>query len=144
LPRLKAPRGGDLFDERLDIRAEELVRAITVLANEMEVSRVAVRVLEAEAAFAEIHLAGDAGVHHPLQRAVNGGPADPLIFALGQRDEIVGTEVPLLTEKHIDDQIALARPLGAGRSQSIEIRQRSRHAKSCGLGLEARGLLDVE
>ena len=55
------------------------------LADQVEVARLAVRVLEPEAALAEIDLAGDAGVHHPLQRAVDGGAADPVIFAGGCR-----------------------------------------------------------
>ena len=46
------------------------------LADQVEVARVAVRGLEAEAAFAEVDLAGDAGVDHPLQRAIDGGAAD--------------------------------------------------------------------
>jgi hypothetical protein len=50
------------------------------LANEMEMPRLAIRVLETESAFAEIDLASDAGVHHPLQGAVDGGSADAVIF----------------------------------------------------------------
>ena len=69
-------RGGDLLDQRLDVGAEELGRLVAGLADQMEVARVPVRGLEAEAPFAEIDLAGDAGVDHPLQRAVDGGAAD--------------------------------------------------------------------
>ena len=78
----------------------------------MKVPRLAVGVLEAEPAFAEVDLAGDAGVHHPLQRAVDGGAADAMVFALDEIDQIVGAEVPLLTEEHVDDQVALAGALG--------------------------------
>ena len=77
--------------------------------------------LEAEPALAEIDLAGDARIHHPLQRAVDRGAADPLILALDQIDEIVGAEVSLLAEEHVDDQVALAGALGAGRPQPVEI-----------------------
>ena len=49
---------------------------MTALANEMEVTRLAVRMLEAEPALAEVDLARDAGVDHPLQCAVDGGAAD--------------------------------------------------------------------
>ena len=121
LPRRKAARRRDFLDQRLDVRAEELVRAVAGLADQMKVPRMTVGVLEAEAAFAEIDLARDAGVDHPLQRAVDGGAADAVIFALDQIDEIVGAEVSLLAEEHVDDQIALARPLGAGRAEPIEI-----------------------
>ena len=77
--------------------------------------------LEAEPAFAEVHLAGDARLLHPLQRAIDRRAADPVILALDQVDQIVGTEVSLLLEEHVDDQIALAGPLGAGRAETIEI-----------------------
>ena len=87
-----------------------------------------VGVLEAEPALAEIDLARDARLHHPLQGAVDGGAADPLVLALDQIDEIVGAQVSLLAEEHVDDQVALARPLGAGRPQPIEIR----NGRRCG------------
>src|SRR5436190_1167730 len=70
--------------------------------------RVPVRVLEAEASLAEVDLAGDASVHHPLQRAVDGGAADPVILVPDQIDEIVRAQVAFLAEEHIDDQIAVA------------------------------------
>ena len=60
----------------------------------MKVPRVPVRMLEAEPALAEVDLAGDARVDHPLQRAVDGGAADPLILAADEIDQIVGAEVP--------------------------------------------------
>ena len=47
----------------------------------MKVPRVPVRMFEAEPALAEIDLAGDARVHHPLQGAIDGGAADALILA---------------------------------------------------------------
>ena len=81
-----------------------------------------VGVLEAEAALAEVDLARDARVHHPLQRAVDGGAADPLVLAPDQIDEIVGAEVPLLAEEHVDDQVALAGALAAGGPQAVEVR----------------------
>ena len=67
----------------------------------MKVARVAVRMLEAEPAFAEVDFARDARIHHPLQRAVDGGAADarPCRIAprrradstqSGQIEEIVG------------------------------------------------------
>ena len=90
---------------------------MTGLADQVEVPRLAVGVLEAEAAFAEVDLAGDAGVHHPLQRAVDGGAADAVIFAADEIDEIVGAQVPFLAQEHVDDLLALAGALAAGRLQ---------------------------
>ena len=87
------------------------------LADEMEVARLAVGMLEPEAAFAEIDLAGDAGVDHPLQRAVDGGAADAVIFAPDEIDEIVGAEVPFLTQEDVDDLLPLAGALAARRLQ---------------------------
>ena len=87
----------------------------------MEVPRVPVGVFEAEPAFAEIDLAGDAGVDHPLQRAIDGRPADAMVFALDQIDQIVRAEVPFLFQEGVDDQIALARALGACRAQAVEV-----------------------
>ena len=121
LPRREAARRRHFLDQRLDVGAEKLVRAIAGLADEMKVPRMPVRVLEAEAALAEIDLARDAGLDHPLQRAVDGRPADAMVLALDQLDEIVGAQVSLLAEEHVDDQIALAGPLGAGGPQPIEI-----------------------
>ena len=121
LARGERARRRDFLDERLDVGAEELVRAVAGLADQVKVARMAIGMLEAEPAFAEIHLAGDARFLHPLQRAVDGGAADAVIFALDQRDQIVGAEVSLLLEERVDDQVALAGPLGAGRAKTIEI-----------------------
>ena len=119
---MKRARRRHLLDQRLDVGAEELVRAVAGLADQVEVARMAVRMLEAEAAFAEVHLAGDARLLHPLQRAIDGGAADAVVFALDQVDQIVGAQMSLLPEEHVDDQVALAGALGAGRPQPIEIR----------------------
>ena len=93
----------------------------------MKVPRMAVGMLEPKSPFAEVHLTRDAGIHHPLQRAVDGRPTQAVIFALDEIDEVVGAQVSLLTKEHVDDEVALARPLGAGRSQAIEIGQSAGH-----------------
>ena len=93
------------------------------LADQVEVPRLPVRVLEPEAALAEVDLAGDAGVHHPLQRAVDGGAADAVVFALDEVDEVVGAEVAFLLQEHVDDLFPLARTFRAGGSELIEIEQ---------------------
>ena len=123
----EAARGGHLLDEHLDVGAEELERAVTALADQMEVARLPVRVLEPEAAFAEIDLAGDAGVHHPLQRAVDGGAADAMVVFSDQVEQIVGAQVPFLAQEHVDDLLALAGALAAFRLQPAEIGKRVCH-----------------
>ena len=117
LRRGEAAGGRHFFDQRLDVRAEELERTMAGLADQVEVPRLPVRVLEAEAAFAEIDLARNAGVDHPLQRAVDGRAADPLVFAADEIDEIVGAEMSFLAEEDVDDLFALAGALAAGRLQ---------------------------
>src|SRR5688572_13272283 len=81
----------------------------------------AIGMLEAKPALAEIHLAGNARLLHPQQRAIDRGAADAMIFALDQIDQIVCAEMSLLLEERVDDQVALAGTLGAGRAEPIEI-----------------------
>ena len=87
----------------------------------MEVARVPIRVLEPESSLAEVHLAGDAGVHHPLQRAVDGGSADAVIFVPDELDQIVRAQVSFLAQEHIDDEVAFAGALSARGPEPIEI-----------------------
>src|SRR5688572_5357321 len=89
--------------------------------------RLAVRMLEPEAAFPEIDLARNSGVDHPLQRAVDGRPADSLIFAADDVDEIVGAEMAFVTKEDVDDLFALAGALAALWLQPAEIWRSSRH-----------------
>jgi hypothetical protein len=80
--------------------------------------------LEAKPAFAEIDLARNARIDHPLQRPVDRRTADSLIFALDQIDEIVGAEVTFLPQEYPDDPIAFAGSLGARRAQPVEVGKR--------------------
>ena len=80
-----------------------------------------VRVLEPEPSFAEIDLAGDARIHHPLEGAIDRRAADAAIFLADEIDEVVGAEVPLLAEEHIDDEVALAGALAAGRAHAFDV-----------------------
>ncbi len=121
LSRREPARRRNLFDQRLDVGAEELERPVAGLADQMKVPGMAVRMLEPEPALAEIDFAGDSGVDHPLQGAVDGRAADPLILAPDQIDEIVGRQVALLAEEHVDDQIAFAGTLAAGRPQAVDV-----------------------
>src|SRR6185295_17676501 len=121
------PRRRHFLEQRLDVRAQELERPVAALADEMEMPRMQVRVLEAEAPLAEIDLARDAGVDHPLQRAVDRRAADPLVLGPDEIEEIVGRQVPLLAQEHVDDQVALAGPLAPGRPEALEIGSRRVH-----------------
>src|SRR4051794_6749532 len=88
----------------------------------MKVPRMPVGMLEAESSFAEIHFPRDARLLHPLQGAVHSGAADLLVFAPDQVVEIVRGEMALLTEEHVDDEIALTGSLAAGRPEAVEVR----------------------
>ena len=74
--------------------------------------------LETETAFAEVNLARNAGIHHPLQRAVDGGAADALVLASDEVDQVVGAEMPFLSQEHIDDLFPLAGPFPARRLEA--------------------------
>ena len=121
LPRGEVAHCGDLLDQRLDVRAEEFRRLVARLANQVEMPRVPVGVLEPEAPLAEVDLPRDAGVDHPLQRAVDGRAADPLVLAPDQIDQVVGAEMPLLAQEDVDDAIALAGSLAAFRAEAREV-----------------------
>src|SRR5262245_13744915 len=94
---------------------------MTALADQMEVTGLAIGLLEAESPLAEINLAGDARIHHPLQGAIDGGAADPVIVVPNEIDEIVGAEMPFLTQEDVDNLLPLAGALATGRLQPTEI-----------------------
>ena len=58
-------------------------------------------------AVAERHLADQARADEQLQRAVDRGARDPGILAAGPGHEVVGLEVTMLLEHHVDDGTAL-------------------------------------
>src|SRR5262249_18060397 len=111
----------DLLHQRLDVRAEELRRAMARRADQMKVARVAVRRLEARAPLAEVHFARHPGADHPLQRAVDRGAPHARRFPADDLDEIVGAEMPFLLQKDLEDAIALGRTLPARRADGVEI-----------------------
>jgi len=88
----------------------------------MEMAGLTVSLFEAEPPFTEVDLAGNAGLDHPLQSAVDGGAADAAVFLPHQVHEVIGAEVPLLTKEDGDDLLALAGALAARRLQLAEIR----------------------
>ena len=127
LRRFEVPRRRDFLDERLDVGAQKLGRPVADVADEMEMARVAVGRLEARPAFAKIHLARNAGADHPLERAVDGGPADARIFLANQIAEIVGAEVAFLADKEAEDAIAFAGAFAARGAQALDIWEKAIH-----------------
>jgi hypothetical protein len=109
---------------------------MAVLADQVKVAGLAIGVLETEAAFTEVDLARNPGIDHPLERAIDGCPADALIFSPDDVDEIVGAEVSLLAEEHIDDLLALAGALAALWLQPAEIGKSCRHRRPRSLHAE--------
>ena len=112
---------GHLFEDHLDVRAEELGRPMALVADEVEMTRVAVRRLVAGAAVPEVDLPGDAGLGHPLQRAVDGGAADARVAAAHEIEQLVRTQMRLLVKEQVDDAVALARALPTGRAKAREL-----------------------
>ena len=129
LARREVARRGDLLEERLDVRAEKLERSIAGLADQMKVARVAIRVLEPETALAEVDLARDPRLLHPLERAVDGGAADLLILAADQIVQVVGGQMSFLAEEDIDDEVALAGAFAPGRPEAVEVGGRRFHGQ---------------
>ena len=121
LPCPEAAGLGDLGQKHLHVGAEKLGRPVAGLADQMEVSGVAVRVLEPETALAEVDLPGDAGVDHPLQRAIDGGAADALVFLAHQVDEIVGAQMAFLAQEDADDEVAFTGAFAAGGPQAFDV-----------------------
>ena len=91
----------------------------------MKVPRVAVRRLETRAPFAEVDLARDAGIDQPLQRALHGRTADAGRLAADEIEEIIGGDVPLLTEEHLQHPVAFAGALAPRGTQRGEVRKLS-------------------
>ena len=74
--------------------------------------------LEARAAFAEIDLAGDPGFDHPLQRAIDGRAPDPGSLAADEIEQIVRAQMTFLLQEGLEDPVAFAGMLSAGRAQA--------------------------
>ena len=120
LARREVPRIRDFLDERFDVRAQELERLIARLADQVEVARMPVRMLEPEPALAEIDAARDAGVDHPLKGAIDRRAADAGVFAADEIDELIRADVPFLPEKNVDDEVAFAGAAAARRAEFLD------------------------
>src|SRR5262249_25994628 len=121
LRRREVARGGDVFHQRLDVRAEELRGAAANVADEKETTRVPVGRFEAEATIAKVDLAREAGVDHPLERAVDGRAADSGRVAVHERNEIVGADVSLLPKEHVQNAITFGGAFTARRAKARKI-----------------------
>ena len=91
------------------------------LADQMEMARLTVRVLEPESPLAEVDLAGNARINHLLQRAIHGCTADAVILTSNEIDQIVGAEMSFLTQEDVDNLLSLTGALAAGWLQPTEI-----------------------
>src|SRR5207247_497725 len=99
----------------LDVGAQKLRRAVARRADQMEVARMPVGRLEPRAPFAEVDLARDAGIDHPLQRAVHGRASDARMLAPDEIEKVVRADMRLLAQEHVDDAIAFSGMLSARR-----------------------------
>src|SRR2546425_1520092 len=145
LRRREVTRRSHFFDECLDVGAEEFRRAITGLADQVIVTGMTVGMLDPETPFAEIALPGDPRVHHPLQRPVDGGAADPLVLPPNQIDEIVRAQVPLLAQKDVEDLLPLAGPVTTNRFETLDVRERgTQRSKGQGQRLQVKQRFEVK
>src|SRR5256885_9269039 len=72
----KPARRRNLFHQTFDVGAQKLRRSMALRADEMKMARVPVRRLVPRSTVAEIDLARDVGLDHPLERPVDGGASD--------------------------------------------------------------------
>ena len=118
---LEVPGRRDFLEDGLDVRAQELRRAMTRVADEMKMPGVAERGLVPRTALAEIDLVGDSGGDHPLQRTIDRCPADARVLTAYEIVQFVCSDVPLLGKKQLDDAVALGGALAACRAEAREI-----------------------
>ena len=96
-------------------------------ADEMKVPGVAVGRLETGTALTEIDFPRDACIDHPLQRSVHGRASNPRIFPSNQVAQLVGAQVPLLTQEDRQDPITLAGPFTARGAQARNVGKGALH-----------------
>src|SRR5262245_59724829 len=96
-------------------------------ADEMEVARMSIRRFESRAALAEGDLPRDPRGDHPLQGPVHRRAADPRIFAMNERADIVSTQVPFLAQEDAQDTIAFAGTFAARGTQARDVRKAAVH-----------------
>ena len=80
-----------------------------------------VRRFESRTTFAKIDLAGDSSVDHPLERSVHRGATDPRVFLVDEVAQIICAQMTLLAQKEIQDAVAFAGTLAAGRAEAGKI-----------------------
>jgi hypothetical protein len=71
-------------------------------------------VLVARAAVAEAHLAREPRLDQQLERAVDGRVPDVRVFLLDEMIKVFAGEVLLGAQKHVENHVALRRPLQPG------------------------------
>src|SRR5262249_22457295 len=86
-------------------------RTVADVTDEMKMTRPPVGGLVPRSAFTEIDLAGEPLVHHPLERAVDGGAADSAVLPANEIEELICAQMSLLAEEELSDAVALGRAL---------------------------------
>jgi len=94
---------------------------MTLAADQVEVTRMAVRGLVAGSTLTKIDLARNAGFDHPLQRAVHSGAADSRHLTTDEIEEIVRTQMTFLLEEDPENLVAFGGMLPACRTQTREV-----------------------
>ena len=77
--------------------------------------------LEPRAALAEIDLAREAGIDHPLKRPVDGRAANPRLVAADEIEQVVGAQMPFLAQEGPENPIALGGAFAACGTQAGKI-----------------------
>src|SRR2546423_14309992 len=86
-------------------------------ADEMKVTRVALRRFVPRTSLAEVDLPRDARFDEPLQRAIYRRAADPRFLRPHQLEQIVGAQMRFLAEENVENPIAFDGVLAAGREE---------------------------
>jgi hypothetical protein len=86
-----------------------------------------IRRLEPGSAVAEVDFPGAAPIDHPLEGAINGGPADAWMLAPDEIEQIVSAQMAFLPQEGVLYVIAFGRPLAACETQSRGVGKGARH-----------------
>ena len=89
-----------------------------------------VRRLESGAAVAEVDFPGAAPIDHPLQRAIDRGPADAGMLAPDEIEQIVSAQVPFLPQEGTQYLFAFGRALAACGTQARTVGKGTVHDES--------------
>src|SRR5947209_448870 len=114
LRRLEPVPGDDCVLNGLQLGGVEFDCSAALGADHVVVVRVFVVVLVARAPVAEAHLAGESRLDQELEGTIDGGVADVRLFRLDEPVEVFARKVLLGAQEHVEDEVALRRPLQPG------------------------------